>query len=134
MTSVWVGVCFDFCRSAECSAEYVVYVRKTNLDDSLSLNPNRCHHPASLVNPISTKGPVDYAHHITTAPLPDFWTFLWPCTKTRGIELLESRHAVDIAVDISIEMALGPKQKVVAVAVNPSFIWTWDTSNIGLEG
>ena len=46
----------------------------------------------------------------------------------------QSRHAADIAVDISIEMALGPKQKVVAVAVNPSFIWTWDTSNIGLEG
>ena len=82
----------------------------------------------------STKG-VDCAHHITTAPAPPgFRTFLRPCTKTRGIELLESRHAADIAVDISIEMALGPKQKVVAVAVNPSFIWTWDTSNIGLEG
>ena len=68
-------------------------------------------------------------------PLPYFWTLLRPCTKTRGIELLESRHAADIAVDISIEMALGPKQKVVAVAVNPSFIcWTWDTSNMGLEG
>ena len=84
------------------------------------------------VNPTSTKGdrlcPPQYY-----CPLPDFQTFLWPCTKTRGIELLESRHAADIAVDISIEMALGPKQKVVAVAVNPSFIWTWDTSNIGLE-
>ena len=45
MTLVRVAVCFDFCRSTECSAEYVVYVRKMDLDDSLSLNPNRCHHP-----------------------------------------------------------------------------------------
>ena len=73
----------------------------------------------------------------TTLLLPPsriFGPFYGPVQKTRGIELLESRHAVDIAVDISIEMALGPKQKVVAVAVNPSFIWIWDTSNIGLEG
>jgi hypothetical protein len=34
--SVW------FCRSA---AEYVVYGRLTTLDDSLSLDPNRCHPP-----------------------------------------------------------------------------------------
>ena len=35
-------VCFDFCHSV---AEHVIYVRKTDIDDSLSLNPNRCQHP-----------------------------------------------------------------------------------------
>ena len=27
------------------AAEYVVYGPLTTIDDSLSLNPNRCHHP-----------------------------------------------------------------------------------------
>ena len=28
-----------------CTAEYAVYGQKTTLDDNLSLNLNRCHHP-----------------------------------------------------------------------------------------
>ena len=46
------SVCFGFRRSAaQCSsvqlsaAEYVVYGRLMTIDNSLSLNPNRCHHP-----------------------------------------------------------------------------------------
>ena len=30
-------------------------------------------------NPISSSGWVDYAHHTSTAPPPDFYTFLRPC-------------------------------------------------------
>ena len=33
---------FDFC----CGAEYVVYGQKMTLDNNLSLNLNRCHHPS----------------------------------------------------------------------------------------
>ena len=36
------SVCFGFCHSA---AEYDVYGRLKTIDNSLLLNPNRCHHP-----------------------------------------------------------------------------------------
>ena len=39
-------ICFDFCATNVCSAsQYAIYGRLTTIDDSLSLNPNRCHHP-----------------------------------------------------------------------------------------
>ena len=44
MTSVWVPfVCLAVVQPS--AAEYVVYGRLMTLDDSLSLNANRCHHP-----------------------------------------------------------------------------------------
>ena len=36
------SVCFDFC---ETNVVHVVYGRQMTIDDSLSLNLNRCHHP-----------------------------------------------------------------------------------------
>ena len=45
MTSVWVQFVLIFAVVQLCTAEYVVYGRKTTLKDILSLNPNRCHHP-----------------------------------------------------------------------------------------
>ena len=43
----WGCVCYDFRCGAflHSTAEYVVYGWKMTLDDNLSLNPNRCHHP-----------------------------------------------------------------------------------------
>ena len=40
------SVCFDF-RSTNIVqlSKYVVYGRLTTIDDSLSLDPNRCHYP-----------------------------------------------------------------------------------------
>ena len=38
-------VCLIFAVVQLCTAEYVIYGRKTTLDDNLSMNPNQCHHP-----------------------------------------------------------------------------------------
>ena len=45
MTSVRVRVVLIFAILQLCTAEYVVYGSLTTIDDSLPLNPNRCHHP-----------------------------------------------------------------------------------------
>jgi hypothetical protein len=45
MTSVWVAFVLIFTVVQLCAAEYVVYGQKMTLDDNLSLNLNRCHHP-----------------------------------------------------------------------------------------
>ena len=45
MSFVWVAFVLIFTVVQLCTAEYVVYGRKMTLDDHLSLNPNRCHHP-----------------------------------------------------------------------------------------
>ena len=42
------SVCFCFSLNLRSAAQFVVYGRLTTLDDSLPLNPNRCHHP--LIN------------------------------------------------------------------------------------
>ena len=42
------SVCFDFCSTNVVqlsNQNYVVYGRLTTIDDSLSLDPNRCHYP-----------------------------------------------------------------------------------------
>ena len=39
------SVCFDFAVVQLSAAQYVVCGRLMTIDDSLSLNPNRCHNP-----------------------------------------------------------------------------------------
>ena len=45
MTSVWVLFVLIFAVVQLSAAECVIYGRLTSIDDSLSLNPNQCHHP-----------------------------------------------------------------------------------------
>ena len=45
MTSVWVPFVFIFAIVQISAAEYVIYGCLTTIDNNLSLNPNRCHHP-----------------------------------------------------------------------------------------
>ena len=45
IASVWVLFVLIFAVVQLCTAEYVIYGRKRTLDDNLSLDPNRCHHP-----------------------------------------------------------------------------------------
>ena len=45
MTSVWALFVLVFAIVQLSAAEYLVYGRLMTIDDSLSLNPNRCHHP-----------------------------------------------------------------------------------------
>ena len=45
MTSIRVAFVLIFAVVQLSTAEYVVYGQKMTLDDNLSLNPNRCHHP-----------------------------------------------------------------------------------------
>ena len=60
MTSVWVWVVFVliFALVRLSAAEYVVYVRFTAIDDSLSLNPNWCHYP--LITQLSQNSKISY--------------------------------------------------------------------------
>ena len=39
------SVCYCFSLNLRSAAQFVIYGRLTTLEDSLSLNPNRCHHP-----------------------------------------------------------------------------------------
>jgi hypothetical protein len=39
------SVCFSFSLNLQSAAQFVVYGCLMTLDDSLSLNPNRCQHP-----------------------------------------------------------------------------------------
>ena len=39
------STCFCFSLNLRSAAQFVVYGHLTTLDDSLSLNPNLCHHP-----------------------------------------------------------------------------------------
>ena len=45
MISVWVAFVLILAMVQLCPVEYVVYGWKMTLDNNLSLNPNRCHHP-----------------------------------------------------------------------------------------
>ena len=56
MTSVRVAFVLIFTVVQLWTAEYVVYGRKMTLDDNLSLNPNRCHHP--LITQLYSNPPV----------------------------------------------------------------------------
>ena len=53
MTSVGVAFVLIFAVVQLCTAEYVFYDQKMTLDDNLSLNLNRCHHP--LITQLSLK-------------------------------------------------------------------------------
>ena len=57
MTSVRVAFVLIFAVVQLCTAEYVVYGQKMTLDNNLSLNSNRCHHP--LITQLRIDYPVD---------------------------------------------------------------------------